>query len=156
MGMTQCREPGLLSGTEGLRKGVGGLPQAGPRKMSSLSARSCMEISAWLLEWLQMSWTWTARRCGQSLRKIWGWGRSVQKCFWSCWKSSMCRCVMTSRNNSKWSLAGEGNHRWRVMDYWVRFGDQTTESSVEESDITEAEESKDGQVQYQSDVNCIL
>jgi len=88
--------------------GAGGLAQAGLRKMSSLSVRRCMEITTWLLEWLQMSWTWTARRCGESLQKIWGWGRSVQKWFWSCWKrsskSGVCRCVMTSWNNLKPNL----------------------------------------------------
>ena len=111
-GMTQCSELGLSSGTEGLwREGVkmtpgaGSLPQARSRKMSSWSARRCMEIAAWLLEGLQMSWTWTAIRCGRSSRKTWRWGRSVQKWFRSCWKrsgkSGECRCVMTYWNNSK-------------------------------------------------------
>jgi len=69
MGLTQFRELRLSSGTWCLRRegrmspGVGGLPPAGMRKMSSLSARSCMEIDAWLLEWLK----WVGHDC----KRVW-------------------------------------------------------------------------------------
>jgi len=104
-----------------------------------------------------MSWTWTARGCGQSLRKILGWRRSGQKWFLNFWKrsrkSSVCRCVMTFWNNSKLNRTC---WRRRVMHLWVRSSDQAPESSVEESDIAEAEESEDGQVQNQGDVDGFL
>jgi len=42
------------------------------------------------------------------------------------------------------------------MDHWVQSGDQAPVSSVEDSDVAEAEESEDGQVQNQGDVDCFL
>ena len=48
---------------------------------------------------------WIVRGYGGSLRKIWGWGRSVQKWYQGCWmknkRSGVCKCVKTFWSNSK-------------------------------------------------------
>ena len=55
-----------------------------------------------------MSWVWIVRGYGLdggSLRKIWGWGQSVQKWYQGCWmkhkRSGMCKCVKSFWSNSK-------------------------------------------------------
>ena len=52
-----------------------------------------------------MSWAWIVRGYGGSLRKIWGWGRYVQKWYQGCWMkdktSGVCKCAKTFWSNSK-------------------------------------------------------
>ena len=59
--------------------GVGGHQQADQMNMLSVWDKRCRAIAVLLLEWQQMSWVWIVRGYGGSLRKIWGWGRSVPR-----------------------------------------------------------------------------
>ena len=112
--ITWCQELVFLSVTGGSKReerrwkiitGVGGHPQAEQMKMLSRLDKRYGAIAVLLLEWQQMSWVWIVRGYGGSLRKIWGWGRSVQKWYQGCWmkdkRSGVCKCVKAFWSNSK-------------------------------------------------------
>ena len=72
-----------------------------------------------------MSWVWIAREYWGSLRKIWGWGRSVQKWYQGCWmkdkRGGVCKCVKTFWSNSKLNPTC-----WKVLLLAMSYGSSST------------------------------